>query len=104
MADTLRRWPVVPVDPAVIDRIRQLMSSAGEDGKPLTQQQLVERARARGGTIGKATLNRVLGGKVEPKYDTLHAIALGLDVSLVRCLSEYQPAWRQFLAEREAGV
>jgi hypothetical protein len=33
--------------------------------------------------------------------------AAALDVPelvLVRCLSEYQPAWRQFLAEREAGV
>lgn len=33
--------------------------------------------------------------------------AAALDVPelvLVRALSEYQPAWRQFLAEREAGV
>lgn len=33
------------------------------------------------------------------------ALALGVpDLVLVRCLSEYQPAWRQFLAEREAGI
>jgi len=26
------------------------------------------------------------------------------ELVMIRCLSEYQPAWRQFLAEREAGV
>lgn len=38
---------------------------------------------------------------------TEQEVCLALDVPtsvLERCLAEYKPAWRQFLAEREAGL
>jgi transcriptional regulator with XRE-family HTH domain len=105
---SLRRRPVVPIEPLTIERIRELMAAAGEGGAPITQQQLVDRARARGATMSRATLNRVLMGKAEPKYDTLHAIALGLGTSLSELLPRAAASadldGYVRLARQEAGI